>query len=90
MTEETCVAGIPYTIVHSKRKTMAVQVTRDGRVVVRCPMRVSDKRAREFAESHEEWIIRHYQQVKDRQAQKPVMTLEEIMTYRAQARRVLM
>ena len=44
---------IPFSIVHSRRKTMAIQVTRDGRVVVRCPMRVSDGAARAFVKSDE-------------------------------------
>lgn len=80
---------IPYTIVHSRRKTMALQVTRDGQVVVRCPMRVSEDAARAFAESHREWIEEHYRQVKEREEHRLVFTEEEVKGYREMARRVL-
>ncbi len=80
---------IAYRIVHSKRKTMALQVTRDGQVVVRCPMRMSDARAREFAESHREWIEENYKRVQERISNQPVFTKEEIREYREKARKVL-
>lgn len=81
--------GIPYSIVRSGRKTMALQVTRDGRVVVRCPMRVPEMAARAFAESHREWIVEHYRQVKEREEHRLVFTEEEVKRYRETARRVL-
>lgn len=84
MTEE-----IPFTIVHSRRKTMAVQVTRDGRVVVRCPMRVSDEAATAFARGHEEWIRKHYREAKERMANRVTLTAEQVKEYRRQAGQVL-
>lgn len=80
---------IEYSIVHSRRKTMALQVTRDGKVVVRCPMRVSDAKAREFAESHKTWIEENYKKVQERISNKQVFTDEEIQGYRQKARNVL-
>lgn len=68
---------------------MALQVTRDGRVVVRCPMRVSDAKAREFAESHKAWIEANYKKVQERISNKQVFTDEEIQGYRQKARNVL-
>lgn len=80
---------IEYSIIHSKRKTMALQITRDGRVVVRCPMRMPDCKAREFAESHKEWIEANYKKVQERISSKPVFTEQQIKAYRKQARKVL-
>ncbi|RPJ26838.1 MAG: M48 family peptidase [Chloroflexi bacterium] len=43
-------------IVRSKRKTLALIVKPDGSLVVRAPLRVSEKSIREFIEHHAEWI----------------------------------
>lgn len=80
---------IPYSIVRSGRKTVAVSVTRDGRVVVRCPMEITDKAAKVFVKCHEEWILRHYQEVQARLARQAVYTPEQVERYREQARDVL-
>lgn len=68
---------------------MAIQITREGRVVVRCPMRASDAKAKAFAESHREWIEKHYQEMQERISKRPVFTEEESRRYREQARRTL-
>lgn len=80
---------IKYSIIHSKRKTMALQITRDGQVVVRCPMRMPDSKAREFAESHRAWIESNYKKVQERISSKPVFTEQEVKAYREQARKIL-
>lgn len=90
MTEELSFAeNIPFSIVRSRRKTMAVQVTRDGRVVVRCPMRVSDGAARAFAKSHEEWIEKHYRETKERLSHQVFYTPQQVKEYRRQAADIL-
>ena len=80
---------IEYSIVRSKRKTMALQITREGQVVVRCPLWVSDARAREFAESHRSWIEKHCEEIKEQISRQPVYTEEEVKAYREKAREVL-
>lgn len=45
-------------IVRSKRKTLAIIVKHDGTVVVRVPMRATNKSIREFIEQHTDWIER--------------------------------
>ena len=39
---------IEYELVRSKRKTLAVQVTREGRVIVRAPLRLAKYRIERF------------------------------------------
>jgi predicted metal-dependent hydrolase len=43
-------------IVRSKRKTLALIVKPDGSLIVRAPLRASEKVIREFIEQHAEWI----------------------------------
>ena len=45
-----------YEIIYSKRKTLCLQIKRDGKVVIRCPYRTSKKRIEEFYNAHIEWV----------------------------------
>ena len=45
-----------YTVMRSGRKTLALQVKEDGRVIVRAPYRVSKRQIGAFVERHRDWI----------------------------------
>lgn len=45
-----------YSIVRSPRKTIAIQITREGAVLVRCPLRARETAVRQFVESKADWI----------------------------------
>lgn len=47
-----------YTLVRSRRKTLALTVTRAGEVVVRAPYAVSDEQIARFVAQHSEWIAK--------------------------------
>lgn len=80
---------ITYEIIHSRRKTMALQVKQDGSVVVRCPLWVSDTQAREFAEEHQEWICEHLKEVLKKKEERAVYTKEQVEEFRQHARWML-
>lgn len=46
-------------IIRSNRRTLALQITADGRVVARAPLRMSDRDILRFAESKAAWIDAH-------------------------------
>ena len=48
-----------YTVIRSDRKTVAIQITRDGEVVVRCPRGTSGKEIQAIVESRRDWIEAH-------------------------------
>ncbi len=50
---------IAYTIVRSQRKTISLQITPQGQVVVRCPRRMARKDIDAFVRSKESWLRRH-------------------------------
>ena len=50
---------IPYTLVRSDRKTLAIQITPAGEVVLRCPRRLSKKAAEAFLTEKREWVERN-------------------------------
>ena len=62
---------IEYELVRSKRKTLAVQVTREGRVIVRAPLRLAKYRIERFVAEHTEWIARALADQQSRRAAHP-------------------
>lgn len=43
-------------LIHSRRKTVALIIQRDGSLIVRAPLRMSNLHIQEFVQSHAEWI----------------------------------
>ena len=79
--------NVPYQIIKSDRKTIAIQIKPDGQVVVRCPKRMRIEEARRFAESKADWIEKH---LAKRPPQAVVKyTPKEIEQLREQARKLV-
>ena len=62
---------IEYELVRSKCKTLAVQVTREGRVIVRAPLRLAKYRIKRFVAEHADWIARALADQQSRRAAHP-------------------
>lgn len=58
--------------IRSKRKTVAIIIQRDGKVIVRAPLKASEQQIRQFVESKIGWILEKKAQVK---AQEPSSAL---------------
>lgn len=54
-----------YTVIRSKRRTMCLQIKRDGTVLVRVPLRMSDKAIENFVLKHTSWIEKKQKIVKN-------------------------
>ena len=79
--------NLPYQIIKSDRKTIAIQIKPDGRVVVRCPKRMRIEDARRFAESKADWIEKHLANRPPQDVAK--YTPKEIEQLREQARKLV-
>lgn len=77
-----------YELIRSDRRTLAVEITRDGRVLVRAPRRLSQAAIDSFLLRHETWISR---QLNKRRANPlpPEPTAEEIAALKERARAIL-
>ena len=78
-----------YEIIRSRRRTMALEVTREGKVLVRAPMRMTQGEIDRFVASHAGWLERAKAKVAARQAAHPPLTEGEIAALRQRAREVL-
>lgn len=77
-------------IIRSRRRTLAVEVTRDGRVVVRAPQRLAQSRIDAFVERQQPWISAHLERQRQRAAAAPpAPTAEEITALKARAKEIL-
>ncbi len=66
-------------IIHSRRKSIAIIVEGDGRLVIRAPMRLSKTRIQEFVLTKTDWILA--QQAKAASRQAPVHAFKHGETF---------
>ena len=79
-----------YELIRSRRRTLALEITRDCRVLVRAPLRLSQAKIDAFVESHAAWIQTHLEQQRQRMASTPPPpTQADIAALKATARAVL-
>ena len=68
-------------VIRSRRKTMSVEVSKEGEVLVRAPLRMPEWEIRRFLTEKEAWILSHVEKMKARQketAPERLLTKEEI------------
>ena len=75
-----------YTLVRSRRKTLAIEVTREGNLVVRAPLRCPQKTIDSFVAGRRDWIAGALQRQTERAAAHPPLTEAEIKSLRQQAK----
>ena len=68
-------------VVRSRRKTVSAEIDRDLSVLVRAPLRMSEKDIKEFLRRNEDWIRKHRDRMRERleEAERiPKLTPEEL------------
>ncbi len=72
---EPCQAGpVRYELLRSSRRTAALEITSDGRVLVRAPRRTSRAWLDSFVLGHAGWIETHLERQRRRQEARPEPT----------------
>ena len=75
---------VQYSIIRSDRKTIAIQIQPDGKVIVRAPKRMRMEEIRRFVESKAGWIEKHLSNRPAKEEQK--LTDQELRALREKAR----
>ena len=70
-----------YELIRSNRRTLALEVTPDCRVLVRAPMRLAKYRIDQFVAEHTEWIATHLARQQERRDRRPEPTEAERQAY---------
>ncbi len=68
---------IPYRLLRSRRKTLALQIDREGRLIVRAPLRLGDAQIRAFVREKAGWIAAKQQQAQAYHAAHGAWTLQD-------------
>lgn len=87
--ENSSMSEIEIQVKRSSRRTLSLQVTREGQVVVRCPLSTTKEQIQAFVDEHRQWIGESLEQVKRRLASRPVMTPEQVWKAKSLARMTL-
>ena len=75
-----------FTLIRSRRRTLALQVTREGQVVVRAPIYAPREDIQRFVIQHETWIAAQLARQSQRLAEHPPLSQEEQEALRQKAR----
>lgn len=75
-----------YRVVRSKRKSLAIEVTRDLEVIVRAPFFVTDAQIEKFVEGHREWLKKAVERVKERRENYKPLSEEQIAALKKAAK----
>ena len=78
-----------YTLIRSRRKTLAIEITREAKLVVRAPLRCPQREIDRFLQEKRDWIVLHTEQMAARRAAHPEPTPEEEAALRARAKELL-
>lgn len=79
-----------YEIIRSSRKTLALEISRDGLLKVRAPYKVSREEIQNFVKSKESWIFKHLKRIEETKADQPdPLSAEEIEKLAQKALQVL-
>ena len=71
-----------YTVIRSRRRTVSIQVTPQGQVLVRCPLQMAERDIRRFLEQKGDWIQKHM----PKESPHPQFTPAELATLTQQAK----
>lgn len=78
-----------YRLIRSNRKTLALEVTREGEVLVRAPKRTSQSAIDAFVQAHEAWIVRAKARQRARAEAYPEPDAAEVERLKALAHEIL-
>jgi len=69
---------LPFTVVRSGRKTMAISIKEDGEIIFRVPLHISEREIMRMAGEKSRWIITHYLEMIAKKNSRPVSDLSAV------------
>lgn len=78
-----------YRLIRSRRRTVALEITREGEVVVRAPLRMPQRDIDAFVSSKQRWLAEHLARQKAYRQAHPALTDQEKEALRRRAKAYL-
>ena len=66
-----------YQIIRSRRKTLSLQITPNGQIIIRCPAGMNRQAIDSFVRSKQQWIEKHLKQITCRPPAPPLTPQEQ-------------
>ena len=74
-----------FRVIRSRRRTLALEITRQGEVLVRAPLRASNEAISRFVNAHQNWLEKHLTRRKEYLAAHPEPTPEQAENWKNMA-----
>ena len=68
---------ISYQWIRSRRKTIAIQIDRNGQVILRTPYGITKRQAEKFLDEKKDWILKNIRQVENRKTDQVMISEEQ-------------
>lgn len=68
---------ISYQWIRSRRKTIAIQIDRNGQVILRTPYGITKRQAEKFLDEKKDWILKTIRQVENRKTDQIMISEEQ-------------
>ena len=78
-----------YDIIFSSRKTLAIEITKDAKVLVRAPYRYPKNRIENFVSTHTDWIEKHLKRRLEKNSKSYEPTDEELALLKEKAKEII-
>jgi predicted metal-dependent hydrolase len=78
-----------YRVIRSSRKTIAIQVTIDGMIIVRAPLKMSDAAIEKFVIEKKSWLERAIVSQRNKAKNKKIYSQDDIERLRKRAKEVI-
>lgn len=78
-----------YKLIRSDRRTLALEITREGQVLVRAPHQATQDQIDDFLSARQDWLSSRLQRVRDHLAAHPTPDAAQTQALRAKALEVL-
>lgn len=68
---------ISYQWIRSRRKTIAIQIDRNGQVILRTPYGITKRQVEKFLDEKKDWILKNIRQVENRKTDQIMISEEQ-------------
>ena len=79
-----------YQIIHTKRRSVGIRITPDGKIIVRAPYRMSKRSIDEIVEKHKGWIESRLEAISSTPSITYTATKEEINNFKEKTREIVL
>lgn len=78
-----------YTVTYSKRRTIALEITKEAKLLIRAPMQAGKRDIEQMINKHARWIAKHLETQQTRLLAQPALTPDEQEELKKRAKTVI-